>query len=356
MYSRELLNPPKNIVKNKKPVFGTFEGYPSLLDIRGVRTPFANIHLPHFLTDFRIRSMINLTFEIGPYIGNIDFYDEKIFGYTEVIIWHKETSSRFSYKTYMGPRRRFIPHELTTGFVSSFKKKNYVKINWDHKHDRFTVVLNMKGDSNKPDLRASFIGRFSDQQTKDFLTVIPYPTKRRCSATYFSSQKINGSLSLGKTKLLDAVNIQDTDGTAILKINRSYYNVYNISEYVSASGTVNGKQVSFVLSQNLDEAVEPDTYNENMLIVDGKCTPLPSVTITHPMGITDKWIIQDTENMVDLTFTPESDNYRELSLYVFESRIHTLCGTFEGAIKASETETVEFDEFHGIAKNQMMRL
>lgn len=348
--------PPKNIVQNRQPVFGTFDGSPSKLDIRGVRTPFTDIHLPHFLTDFRIRSMINLSFEIGPYIGNIDFYDEKVFGYAEVVLWNKENSSRFTYKTFMGPRRRFIPHELTSGFVSSFKKRHYVKINWDHKHDRFTVVLNMKGDSNRPDLRASFIGRFSDPATKDFLTVVPYPTKRRCSATFVSTQKINGSISLGKTKLLEPVNIQDTDGSAILKINRSYYNLYNFSEYVCASGVINGKNVSFVLSQAMDDAVEQDTYNENMLIVDGKCTPLPSVTITHPMGITDKWIIQDTENMVDLTFTPESDNYRELSFYVFESRFHTVYGKFEGSIKTKDNELIDFDDFDGIAKNQMMRL
>ncbi len=356
MYSRELLPPPEHLIHNGTPVFGTFEGHPEKLDIRGVRTPFGNINLPHVFTDIRIRSILSFSFEAGDYIGNIDFFDEKAFGFAELVLWNKETGRKFSYNTFMGPRRRFIPHSLEKGFCSSFKKKRYIRISWNHALNRISLVFNMKGDSLRPDARGAFSGRFMNENTCEITSVIPHPVKRRCSATYTAVSDIKGSIFLGKTKFSDEVSPGELSGTSILRINRSYYKFYNSRESLAACGEVNGKKIGFILSQQAEDAVETDTYNENILIVNGKCIPLPSVTITHPMGITEKWVIQDTENMVDLTFTPKSDNFRELSLFVMSSRIHTVYGVFEGSLRISDDECIGLDGFEGIAANQLMRL
>lgn len=352
MYSREILPPPSKFIQNGHAIFGTFQGCPEELNIRGVRSPFNYISLPHCLTDFRIRSNIFISFELCTYIGFIDFHDEKVFGYADVVFWHKETGRRLSYKILMGPRRRFIPHQLTKGCCSSYNPSKYLRISWDHSRDRISVVFNFKGNSTMPDACGALTGHFNDSASGELTTVIPYPTKRKCSATYNAVCNIHGTLSAGKSQLLSEDTVSG-DGTLIFRMNRSFYDLYNVNHFVCGNGTIDGKNVSFVLGEALEDAVEPDTYNDNYLIYDGQITPLPPVTITHP---NKDWIIQDTENMVDLTFTPVSENVRDLAIILFRSKITTICGTFEGTLRTKDDQVINLNGFAGLNKKSMMRV
>ena len=356
MYTREIKTPPEKIVHNGKIEFGTFQGLLPRLDIRGVRAPFAGFPFPTVITNFRIQSSIMFLFNIGAFIGTVDFFDHKIFGFADVVFWNKETGRKFAYRSFMGPRRRFIPHNMITGFCASFNKKRYIRISWDHQRDRLSMIFNLKGDSSRPSAQAAFVARYSEIPMCELATVVPAPSKRRCSASYVSSPKIHGTISLEKTKLSEEFSQEDFDGTALLNINRTYYNFHSISEFIVATGQINGKKFSFQMLTTQENAVDSENINGNLLCVDGNCTPLPPVTITHPFGITKKWVIQDFENMVDLTFTPVSDNHREVSFFVMKSQLRTIFGTFEGVIKTKDGEDIVLHNFEGIAKNQLLRL
>ena len=295
-------------------------------------------------------------FNIGSYIGTVDFYDHKIFGFADVVFWNKETGRKFAYRSFMGPRRRFIPHNMKTGFCASFNKKRYIRVSWDHQRDKFSMIFNLKGDSSRPTAQAAFVAHYSNPLTCEISTVVPAPSKRRCSATYLSNPQIHGSLTLEKTKLSEEANQEDLDGTALLSINRAYYNLHSLSEFVVASGVIDGKNFSFQIFTTQENAVDSDNINGNILFVDGECTPLPPVTITHPFGLSKKWVIQDFENMVDLTFTPVSDIRRDVSFLVMKSQLRTIFGTFEGVIKTKNGEDIVLHNFEGVAKNQLLRL
>lgn len=356
MYTRDILTPPKHLVQNGKPVFGTFENFPEKLDIRGVEAPFAGIPLPHIITNFRIKSSLVFMFNIGPYIGTIDFFDQKILGYAEVVFWSKENKRKYTYRSIMGPRRRFIPHSLQSGFCASFSKNRYIRISWDHARNRISLIFNLKGDSSRPTARAAFVAHYSEQGMTEITSSIPSPTKSRCSATYTATPAIRGSLTLGKTKLSEPVTMEDISGHAIFSINRTYYNFHVKQEFVMASGVIDGKQVSFQIFMTMENAVDAEKLNNNILCVNGQCTPLPPVTITHPFGIAKKWVIQDFDNMVDLTFTPAADHFRDMTLFITRSQVHTLYGTFEGSVKTKDNENIALHNFDGIARNQAIRL
>ena len=356
MYTREIKTPPEKIVHNGKIEFGTFEGLLPRLDIRGVRTPFAGFPFPTVITNFRIQSSLMFLFNIGSYIGTVDFFDHKIFGFAEVVFWNKENGRKYSYRSFMGPRRRFIPHNMNIGFCASFNKKRYIRVSWDHQRDRLSMIFNLKGDSSRPSAQAAFGAHYSSPSLCEMATVVPFPSKRRCSATYVSTPQIHGTLSLEKTKLSEEVNQADFDGAALLSINRSYYNFHSLSEFIVATGEINGKKFSFQMFTTQENAVDSDNINGNILCVDGECTPLPPVTITHPFGLSKKWVIQDFENMVDLTFMPTSDNRRDVSFFVMKSQLRTIFGTFEGVIKTKDGEDIVLHNFEGIAKNQLLRL
>ena len=356
MYTREIKTPPEKIVHNGKIEFGTYQGLLPHLDIRGVRAPFAGFPFPTVITNFRIQSSIMFLFNVGSYIGTVDFFDHKVFGFADVVFWNKETGRKFAYRSFMGPRRRFIPHNMKIGFCASFNRKRYIRISWDHQRDRLSMLFNLKGDSSRPSAQAAFVAHYSEPSLCEMSSVVPAPSKRRCSATYTVNPRIHGSIALEKTKLSEEVTQEDFDGAALLSINRAYYNLHSTSEFVVASGELNGKKFSFQIFTTQENAVDTDNINGNILCVDGKCTPLPPVMITHPFGLSKKWVIQDFENMVDLTFTPVSDNRRDVTFLVIKSQLRTIFGTFEGVIKTKDGEDIVLHNFEGIAKNQLLRL
>lgn len=359
MYTRELSEIPKKLIKNGKAIFGTFEGCPERLDIKGIKSPFTEIPLPQIISNFRIKSSLSFMFSIGDYIGIVDFFDQKIFGFAEVTFWNKVNKRKFSYRKLMGPRRRFIPHNMKSGFCASFKKNRYIRISWDRARNRFSMIFSLKGDSSRPSARAAFVAPFVEERMNEVLAVLPYPTKRRCSATYFSTPSIHGSLTLGKTKLSEPILMNDTDGFSILKVNRAYYTFEASEENVVASGLVdvNGtkKRVSIVITGTDDDQVDQERLNKNFLFVDGKKTPLPPVTITHTAGIKKNWVIQDFENMVDLTFTPIANHVRDMSAFVIHMKANTIYGKFEGALRTSEDEVINISNFEGIVRSQSIR-
>ena len=57
-------------------------------------SPYAGIPLPTFLSRLRIKSRLNYIFSLDKIFGRVDFFDFKVFGLAEVILWEKETSKK----------------------------------------------------------------------------------------------------------------------------------------------------------------------------------------------------------------------------------------------------------------------
>ena len=352
MYCRKVSAPPKKLIKNGRPLFGTYIGVPSHLDIKGVKTPFGVIPLPPILTNIAIRSQLILDFTAGDFIGQVALFDSKIFGYVEVIYWNKKTNIKYAYRTFTGPRKRLIPNNLTKGIAVSFKKSRYLRISWDRAKNRFSILFNLKGDVLRPTTKARFSG--ITEKPNDYISVMPAPTSRRCSATWLCNFPIHGSISTIKGS--ESNYMEPTDGSAILSINRSYYKLHAKFNSLTATGNVDGHKIIFWLATSSFDANDTNACNSNALFVDNEITPLPQVFVTHAFGVNKTWNIQDTENMVDLTFTPVSDNLRKMNTLVFRTVYHTIFGTFDGTLLDKNGESIPVRGLHGIVQSTMLRL
>lgn len=355
MYRREVKECPKSFVHNGKPVFGTFFKHPERLDIRGIKMPYGIFPLPTFITNLRIKSRLGVCFLLGDYIGCIDFYDSKIFGMAEVIFWNVQTGQRYVYRSVMGPRKRFVPHKLEAASTSSYKKSRYIRISWDRKADRLSVIFNLKGNGVRPGANSAMIAHFNSSQMAELTCVLPSPTIRRSSAHYNASLPLHGSITLIPQKT-SPLTMADADGIAFFDINRTYMKFISHGEFVTGLGIIDGKNLSFRIQAGSQEAVDQDKYNGNVLFYDGKETPLPPVVITHPYGIMNKWVIQDTENMIDLTFSPISDNKNIISAIILHSEYHTIYGTFEGTLLTVEGQKINIKSLPGLTKKYSIRL
>lgn len=346
---------PDSFVKNSKPVFGTFEGHPKRLDIRGVFKPYGTVPLPTFITNLRIKSRLTFSFEIGDYIGKITFIDAKIIGYSEVIFWNKETKQKFVYHSVMSMRKRFVPHDLEFAATSSWSKKRYTRISWDRAHGKLSVVFDLNGDSVRPTAHGAISADFTSDQFAELTCSRPNPTSRRCSALYNCTLPAHGTISLSY-KDGTQKTMSDSQGMASFDISRTYMKFHSNGEFVSGMGIFNGKNLAFRISAESSDAYDTDRFNHNMLFYNGKATPLPPVVITHNMGIENSWVIQDTENMIDLTFTPVSVNVKKISAIILRTVYKSVYGTFEGTLVTADGEKISFKSLPGLAENYLIRL
>lgn len=356
VYSREIIKPPKQLIHNGKPVFGTFAGVPERLDIRGVVRPFGVLPLPTFITDLRIRSSLLFVFSTGEHIGTIDFFDARLFGHAEVVLWEKGGARKLAYRAVIGPRRRLVPKDTSTGVCVSFRRSRYIRVGWDARRGCLSLVLSLKGDSARPDVSAAFNASLGDSTSGCVSAVLPAPVMRRCRAMWIRTAPFTGSMTLRDKDSHNAEPRRDEDGRVLLEVTRAYYKLRTKTISAIAAGSAGKRQISFCITSTSLRAVDADSYNENVLFCDGELTPLPPVKITYPFGLKGKWIIQDTENMVDLAFTPVSNHSRTLSIFILRTQSHSIYGTFDGAIRTKDGEHIALRNFPGIVRKQMMRL
>ncbi len=350
MYSRQFCEPPEHLVQNGKAHFGSFIGVSPKTDIRGMRAPYAGIPVPSIISNLRIKSRLDFAFSLENFIGLSQFIDFKVIGLGEIIFWNKETGKKYVYHTIMPPRRRFVPVLTTRGICACYRKSRFIKISWGRQHQHHALTFKVKGDSARPDAEGYMYSPIQDAMHTDSLFVCPSPASSRCNVTWFSSMTITGHVAVNSAKT------EDGPGLGIMTLNRAYYKFHSKSSSVYGIGNSKGKNIVFYLKSSNMDAADADAYNCNVLVVDGKQTTLPSVYMTHPFGIDKNWIIQDTESMVDLTFTPISVNSRTLNLIALRTTYDTMYGTFEGVLLTSEGEKIVLKNFPGLLHKGMLRL
>ena len=350
MYIREFKETPEKLINNGKAEFGTYNGVPPRIDIKGMFAPYAGIPVPTFLSNLRIKGRLNYVFSLDSYIGKASFIDFKVIGLAEIIFWHKQTGKKYTYHMVMAPRRRFIPTLTARGICASYRKSRFLKISWGRQHQHHAFTFKMRGDSARPTAEGYFYSPIQDNMHSDVLNVCPSPTSSRCSATWITSMVLKGHLAL------NGEQVDDSEGLGLMNLNRAYFKLHSKSTLTYGLGEVQGKKIIFFIKTSNMDAADADSYNDNTLFVDGKATPLPPVYITHPFGLDNKWIIQDTESMIDLTFTPVSRASKTLNVVALRTSYDNIFGNFEGVLLTKDGEKITLKNFPGIIYKNLLRL
>ena len=356
MYSRKVSDCPEKIISQGKANFGTFSGVSKKLSISGMRAPYAGVPIPAFISRLRIKSKIDFVFSLERFIGFTRFFDLKVFGLGTIVLWDKEDGKRYSYHTFMPTRKRFVPRTTNRGICASYRKSRFIKISWGREHQHHALSFKVKGDSVRPNIEGFCYSPMEDFMHNDMMFVNPSPSSSRCVATWFSSMSLNGNLCVS-TSLKDGnVKVDNSSGLGIMTLKRAYYKFRTKTIAVYGLGKVKGKKINLYLQTSNLDAADTDTYNSNVMVVDGEETVLPPVYITHPFGIEKKWIIQDTESMIDLTFNPISANTRTLNILVLSNTSSVIYGTFEGVLLTKNGEKIILKSLPGVLHTDNLRL
>ena len=190
-----------------------------------------------------------------------------------------------------------------------------------------------------------------EPQCTDYSAVIPSFVSRRCQAVYFRSFCVHGWVSFGHNQ---DIQLDKKNAVGFLDFRKTYTALYTKRSVVIGLGYIDGLQICFHLSNSI--APDSYSYNDNVLFYGGTCIPLPPVRITYPFTSSNNWIIQDTENMVDLTFTPKAISQRDLNVLICRRNYKTIYGTFEGSFLIENGKQLKLKDFPGIAKKVRMRM
>jgi hypothetical protein len=114
-----------------------------------------------------------------------------------------------------------------------------------------------------------------------------------------------------------------------------------------------GRRVGFSLASS--QVRDADRMNENCVWIGTKVWALPPVRVTRALGHEKDWVIQDTEGLIDLVFTPEAPNDISFHLGLFESDWHGPFGSFKGFLKNGEGETLEVELLYGMGEEKYLR-
>ncbi len=351
LYTRELLPPPESPVKDGKPVFGSFSGAFKKFEIKGLWKPFGNLPIPKILTDTRITGSMRFVFCNDDIIGEIAFFSCFSFSLMETTFWLRKTNQKYSYKQYQPYRFIHMPKHLSYSITACRKQGRYAKIFSRLSHGKLHADFDFVARDTRPPCEGRLDLDIKVPEAQNFSCVVPYKVSRRCQAVYVHCGAVEGWISLGYNE--DIVLNKDSS-IGFFDIRKTYTGLRAKRNIVTGLGKIDGKSLAFQLGSSI--APDSNKHNENIMLYCGKRTLLPPVRMTTPYGYTKKWIIQDTESMVDLVFTPLSHNFRKVSAIIFRTEYSTIYGTFEGTILTSEGEEVKLKNFPGIIKKYNIRV
>ncbi len=353
MYTREITAAPEKLIQNGKPVFGTFDTLPKELDIKGVTAPYGGVPYPPILSRLRIRARAVYVFSVGEYLGLIQFFDNKLLNMAEFALWNTRRGTKYVYRKFLGVRRKMIPTKLDAGRCSTKSPGRKIRFSWNHKSGRVLIAVHVRGLSHRPKVKIFSEGNFGEAASKEIVSVKPAPTSRRCSASWYASLPIKTKIEAAGAEKIEAENVE---GNSLLFVNRAYYKFITRGESVMASGLMDGKRISLRFSTTSLDAPNTDKYNDNVLFVDGAFTPMPPVCITHHFGIAKDWVLQDYENMVDLSFVPQNSYSRKANFIAVNASYDTVFGFLNGSVADSDGNKIELKDFPAVALRNRIRL
>ncbi len=350
MYTREILPAPDSPVLGGKPVFGTFSGVFKKFDIRGLKHPFTSLPLPSFVTNIRIMGIIRFVFCDDNNIGEIELFDAGYFSFMETTLWNRKTNHRIAYRRIVPPGLMKVPDDLSNGVIACRTHRRLVRISSRLAKKSFRADFDFLGSDARPPCEGRFEMDLSLPGFAELSAVVPHRVRRRCQASYLMTAPLSGWIGTG----YDDYHISPETGVGFFDTRKAYFGLRTKMSKMIGLGRIDGRMVSFQLGNPLSN--DDSRYNDNVLFVEGKVYPLPPIKITRPYGVAGEWVIQDTESMVDLVFTPISDSPRQLSAFIVRTDYHTVYGLYEGTLLSGDGEKIVLRGFPGIGKKVLLRI
>ena len=175
--------------------------------------------------------------------------------------------------------------------------------------------------------------------------VIPIGQKR-----FYWNRKINCLPASGTVKYGDMTEtLAPTTSLGSLDWGRGVWEYQSFWNWASASGFLpDGRTIGLNMGKGFGDLSKA---SENALILNNRIHKLEQVKFDYTSSDYMKpWKFTDTENRLDLTFTPFKDRLAETNLGIITSKVHQMFGRYNGFVFTDEGERIEIRDLIGFAE------
>jgi hypothetical protein len=180
--------------------------------------------------------------------------------------------------------------------------------------------------------------------------VIPIGRKR-----FYYNRKINCLPASGWVKYGDTTEILNPKNCAgSLDWGRGVWEYQSFWNWASTSGFLpDGRTVGLNLGCGFGDLTRA---GENAVILVNRIHKLGEVKFDYVSGDYMKpWKFTDSENRLDLVFTPFKDRTAKTKLGVIDSEVHQMFGRYTGKIVTDYRETIQIKDLIGFAEEHHAR-
>ena len=175
--------------------------------------------------------------------------------------------------------------------------------------------------------------------------VIPIGQKR-----FYYNRKINCLPASGFVKYGDLTEtLEPKTCLGSLDWGRGVWEYQSFWNWASASGFLpDGRTIGLNFGQGFGDLSKA---GENAIILNNRIHKLEQVKFDYTSGDYMKpWKFTDTENRLDLTFTPFKDRLAQTNLGIITSKVHQMFGRYNGFAVTDEGEKIQITDLVGFAE------
>ena len=352
---RRAVPTPKDMVKDGKCVFGTFDKEFETMDLLGIKNPTA---APDFMKRLRLTLWQATEVHMKQGVLLAVVCDMGIFGLTLNIYYDKAERKVYSWSTQLKSKDTIIAPNLINGAES----KGETPVSHVHYINTFQDGK-CHLDGHHKDNQNSIEYNFDlERLSKPSIVSIPFADPEVRHRPLYSQKdffKATGTLTFnGKTYHTDE------DSAAVVDDHRGYYPRKAHYDWVTTLGVneTNGEKKWFAFNLTRNQSIDQDKYNENIMWLENKTSLLPPVTFERDVdtrkfvdGAT--WKIKDDHGMVDVTFKVY-DIFRMLTHAkpIVNIDYFVAFGELEGYLKDEDGNKYILDGMMGMGEDKTLLL
>jgi len=353
--ARRSIPTPKDLVKDGKCVFGTFEKEFETMELMQIKHPTS---APDFLKKYKLSlwQAVEVNLEEGILLAAVS--DMGIFGIAMNIFYDKRKKKVFSWSTNLKSKDTIIAPSLLNNSITTGE----------------TSVCHVRYLNNFQDGKCHIDGHHKDEAntieysfdltrlSKPCVVSIPFADPAvRCRPLY--SQK--DFFKAAGTITFNGETLHTTDtSTAIVDDHRGYYPRHAHYDWITTMGVneTHGKKKWFAFNLTRNQSVDQEKYNENLIWLKDGTSLLPPVRFTYTPPTRQfkdgaVWRVIDDHDMVDITFQVH-DIYRMVTHAkpIVNIEYFIAFGELQGFVRDEDGEKYILDGMSGIGEDKTLLL
>ncbi|MCL2381009.1 MAG: DUF2804 domain-containing protein [Treponema sp.] len=349
MYVREIQESRTAPVEKGTPLQGTWTKAFEEVDLLSVHRPYP-FPLPRAVKGSRIKEWESFIIQDDRYVLQARLCNLKYYRTAFVLMYDKETKERLEFKKTIPGGWWNLPRFPDNSSVDSRSLGFFFRAHSWLDAERITLELDIKPRGRRPAFTAHLTLELGTETATPMAVSLLF-SERRNMCAYKTLAAVRGNVVSGGRHIY----FDPATTSGLFCDFKGYYPYRMRCTWCAGMGfDERNRRFGFALGEN--QAREPYRNNENALWVNGRLTPLPPVKITRNGGRESDWVIQDTEGMVDLNFTPKQPRRDARNLVLFNSDYENPLGVFNGAVVNTDGEALEVCNLWGICEKIYLRV